>query len=66
MMTRSSRPLATTASVVITAIVMPAMPNALPRRAVVGDDSPFSARMKQTDATRYHRATRFALIAASS
>src|SRR5437764_6377720 len=41
---------------------MPAMPNALPRRDVCGDDSPLSARMKHTDATRYHRATWLALM----
>src|SRR6476661_8775807 len=44
---------------------MPAMPNTLPRRAVDGCDSPFSARMKHTDATRYHSATWLALIAGS-
>ena len=49
------RPRATTAIVVSTAMVIPAMPNQLPRRAVSGCDSPFSARMKHTDATRYHR-----------
>ena len=46
-----------TASVVATAISMPAMPNQLPRRADSGCDSPFSARMKRTLATRYQSAT---------
>src|SRR5438045_8327224 len=41
---------------------MPAMPSTLPRRAVVGCDKPFSARMKQIDAIRYHSATWSALI----
>src|SRR5581483_6435805 len=41
---------------------MPIMPNRLPRRAVDGCDSPLSARMKHTDATRYHRETWFGLI----
>ncbi len=45
---------------------MPAMPIRLPRRAVVGDDSPRNARMKQTAATRYPSATRLALMAVSS
>ena len=40
------------AAVVITAMAMPAMPKALPMRDVVGCDSPLSAWMKQTDATR--------------
>ena len=59
---RSMRPCATSAMVVTTAMVMPTMPNRLPRRAVVGDDSPLSARMKQTEATRYHRVSWLALI----
>ena len=40
------------AAVVSTAITMPAMPNRLPRMDVVGCDSPLSAWMKQTLATR--------------
>ena len=40
------------ASVVATAMTMPATPIALPRRAVSGDDSPRSAMMKQIAATR--------------
>ena len=40
------------ASVVATAIAMPIMPNRLPRRLVSGCDSPRSARMKRTPATR--------------
>ncbi len=40
------------ATVVSAATSMPAMPKALPRRAVVGCDSPFSAWIKQTDAPR--------------
>jgi hypothetical protein len=31
---------------------MPAMPKRLPAREVCGDDSPFSAMMKQTEAAR--------------
>jgi hypothetical protein len=38
--------------VVSTAIAMPAIPNALPRRALDGDDKPLSAWMKHTEATR--------------
>src|SRR6059036_3038259 len=38
------------------------MPSRLPRRAVDGCDNPLSARMKQTDATRYQRATWLALM----
>src|SRR5579862_3821950 len=45
----------------MTAIAMPTMPNRFPRRAVDGCDSPLSARMKHTDATRYHSATWFAV-----
>jgi hypothetical protein len=40
------------AAVVNTAMAMPTMPKALPRRDVVGCDRPLSAWMKQTDATR--------------
>jgi hypothetical protein len=40
------------ASVVTTAIAIPAMPNRLPRRAVSGWDSPLRARMKKMLATR--------------
>jgi hypothetical protein len=40
------------AIVVTTAIAMPAMPKALPMRADDGEDSPFKAWMKHTDATR--------------
>ena len=40
------------ASVVTMAIAMPIMPNRLPRRLVSGLDSPRSARMKRTPATR--------------
>ena len=47
----------TSASVTTTAIAMPMMPNRLPRRAVDGWDSPFSAKMKEIEATRYQRAT---------
>ncbi len=39
-------------TVVSTARPMPIMPNRLPRREVVGWDSPFSAWMKHTEATR--------------
>ena len=49
-------------SVAATAMTMPAVETWLPRRAVVGDDSPLSARMKQTEAIRYHRVSWFALI----
>jgi hypothetical protein len=50
------------AAVVTIAIAMPTMPNTLPRRDVVGCDSPFSAWMKNTDATRYSSTTTFMLI----
>ena len=40
------------ASVVTMAIAMPTMPNRLPCRLVSGFDSPRSARMKRTPATR--------------
>ena len=40
------------AAVVKTAIAIPTIPNRLPRIDVVGCDSPFSAWMKQTLATR--------------
>ena len=40
------------AAVVITAMTMPVMPKALPMRDVVGCESPLSAWMKQTEATR--------------
>ena len=40
------------ASVVTMAIAMPTMPNRLPCRLVSGLDSPRSARMKSTPATR--------------
>ena len=40
------------ASVVATAIAIPAMPHRLPRRLVSGLDSPRNARMKSTPATR--------------
>jgi hypothetical protein len=38
--------------VTATAITMPATPMVLPRREETGEESPFSARMKQTAATR--------------
>ncbi len=50
------------APVVTTAMVMPIMPNRLPRIDVVGCDSPFRAWMKQTLATRYSSVTRLRLI----
>src|SRR5580692_8713249 len=50
------------ASVVATAIAMPIMPNRLPWREVAGLDSPRSARMNSTPATRYNTAERLALI----
>ena len=50
------------ATVVTMAISMPTMPKTLPRREVVGCDSPFRAWMKHTEATRYNRTTRFMLI----
>ena len=49
------------ATVVTIAIAMPIMPNALPRRDVLGCDRPFSAWMKNTEATRYSRMTTFML-----
>ena len=39
-------------TVVAIAITIPAMPKRLPLRAVSGEDSPRSARMKQTPAIR--------------
>ncbi len=36
---------------------MPIMPYRLPRRADAGEDSPLSARMKLTAATRYDSAS---------
>src|SRR6202051_2897602 len=50
------------ASVVRIAITMPAMPNMLPRRLDSGLDSPRSARMNRTPATRYNSAARSADI----
>ena len=50
------------APVVSTAIAMPLMPKMLPRIEVVGCDRPLSACMKQTEASRYSRVTRFMLI----
>src|SRR5436305_9985970 len=50
------------ASVVTMAIAMPIMPNRLPRRLDSGLDSPRSARMKRTPATRYRSAVRSAFI----
>jgi hypothetical protein len=44
-------------SVTATAMAMPIMPNRLPRREVSGDDRPFNARIKKTDAMRYASAT---------
>src|SRR3954464_11687070 len=52
-----------TASVTTTAMAIPKIPNRLPRRAVSGCDSPFSARMKRTLARRYQSAMAFADIA---
>jgi len=50
------------AAVVSTAMVMPAMPNTLPRIEVVGCDRPLRAWMKKTLATRYSSVTRFILM----
>src|ERR1700735_1479030 len=50
------------ATVVSTAIAMPIMPKKLPCRDVAGLDSPRSARMNSTPATRYKTAERLALI----
>ncbi|MNK62731.1 hypothetical protein D3C87_819180 [compost metagenome] len=47
------------ATVVTAAMAMPLMPKALPRRAVDGDDRPFRAWMKHTEAIRYIIVTRF-------
>ena len=44
--------LVVTASVVATAIAIPITPKRLPRRAEMGEESPLSARIKNTDATR--------------
>ena len=48
--------------VVRMAMPMPVMPKTLPRMEVVGWLRPFRAWMKQTEATRYNRTTRFMLI----
>src|SRR5512142_2643043 len=53
-------------SVVPMAMIMPAMPNMLPRRLDSGLDSPRSARMKRTPATRYSSAERLAVMALAS
>src|ERR1019366_486605 len=50
------------ASVVATAIAMPAMPRKLPWRLDAGLDSPRSDRMNRTPATRYRTAARLAFI----
>src|SRR3984893_8292189 len=50
------------ASVVATAIAMPAMPRKLPRRLDAGLDNPRSDRMNRTPATRYSSAARLAFI----
>src|SRR5260370_2873776 len=50
------------ASVVATAIAMPAMPRKLPRRLDAGLDSPRSAKMNRPPATRYKTADRLAFI----
>src|SRR5208282_3653928 len=49
-------------SVVSTAIAMPIIPRRLPSRLDTGLDSPRSAWMNRTPATRYSNATRFGLI----
>src|SRR4051794_24987622 len=54
------------ASVVPTAITIPMMPNMLPRRLDSGLDSPRSARMNRTPATRYRRAADSAFIVRAS
>src|ERR1700704_946684 len=50
------------ASVVATAMAMPAMPRKLPLRDVAGLDSPRSDRMNSAPATRYKTAARLAFI----
>src|SRR5579863_10484950 len=50
------------ASVVATAIAMPAMPRKLPRRLDAGLDNPRSDRMNSIPATRYRTADRLAFI----
>ncbi len=50
------------ATVVSTAMAMPAMPKALPRIDVVGCDRPLSAWMKKTLATKYSSVTRLKLM----
>ena len=62
---KSRRPFQISATVKTTASAIPAMPSTLPRRALVGAERPFSARMKQTEATRYHSVSWFALISSS-
>src|ERR1700722_3999291 len=46
----------------MTATAMPIMPNRLPDRDLTGDDSPLSARMNRTAATRYASEVRLADI----
>src|SRR3954469_9331515 len=64
--TTSSQPMPSAggcaASVVATAIAMPAMPKKLPCREEAGLDSPRSDRMNSTPATRYSSAARLAFI----
>ena len=57
-MITSSRLVST--SVTTTATTIPMIPSMLPRRAVVGAESPFKARMNRTEATRYQSASRLA------
>jgi hypothetical protein len=45
-------------NVVMMAIAIPVMPRRFPRRALLGEESPFNARIKQTEATRYAIAER--------
>src|SRR5262249_8352464 len=50
------------ASVVAMAIVMPIMPNRVPRRELSGLERPRSAMMNSTPENRYSSATRFAFM----
>src|SRR5260221_2765354 len=54
------------ASVVTMAIAMPMMPNMLPRRLDSGFESPRSAMMNRTPATKYRRAAMLAFMARGS
>ena len=45
------------------AIAIPATPNKFPDLAEAGDDNPFNARMKQTDAAKYSKVDKLSVTA---